>query len=82
MWGRLTSPGRSFCLKPGLSGEMALLALPRSVLHSYSLQISNFKMTHIQLNPLLLGSLSDKVVVLTGGATGIGRATVKQLCGE
>lgn len=39
-------------------------------------------MAHIQLNPSLLGALSDKVVVLTGGATGIGRATIQELCSE
>jgi NAD(P)-dependent dehydrogenase (short-subunit alcohol dehydrogenase family) len=35
-------------------------------------------MTHLQLNPTLLASLQDKVVVLTGGATGIGRATIEK----
>jgi len=35
-------------------------------------------MTHLQLNQELLATLKDKVVVLTGGATGIGRATVEQ----
>ncbi|KAF2270516.1 putative 15-hydroxyprostaglandin dehydrogenase [Lojkania enalia] len=35
-------------------------------------------MVHVQFNPELLGNLSDKVVVLTGGATGIGRSAVAQ----
>lgn len=39
-------------------------------------------MTHLILEPSLLGTLADKVVVLTGGATGIGRSTVQQLCSE
>lgn len=34
-------------------------------------------MAHITFNPLLLSTLKDKVVVLTGGATGIGREAVK-----
>ena len=34
-------------------------------------------MAHLKLNPSLLATLNNKVVVLTGGATGIGRATVK-----
>jgi hypothetical protein len=34
-------------------------------------------MAHLILNPSLLGSLKDTVVVLTGGATGIGRSTVR-----
>ncbi|OJJ54507.1 hypothetical protein ASPSYDRAFT_159940 [Aspergillus sydowii CBS 593.65] len=33
-------------------------------------------MAHLVLDPALLSSLSDKVVVLTGGATGIGRSAV------
>ncbi|TVY82963.1 Short-chain dehydrogenase reductase 3b [Lachnellula suecica] len=33
-------------------------------------------MTHIEFDPSLLETLKDKVVVLTGGATGIGRAAV------
>ncbi|KAJ5159896.1 NAD(P)-binding protein [Penicillium canariense] len=37
-------------------------------------------MARICLNPSLLETLTDKVVVLTGGATGIGRSTVQQLC--
>ncbi|KAF2662796.1 NAD(P)-binding protein [Lophiostoma macrostomum CBS 122681] len=35
-------------------------------------------MVHVQFNSELLGSLKDKVVVLTGGATGIGRSAVIQ----
>ncbi|CAI6331485.1 unnamed protein product [Periconia digitata] len=35
-------------------------------------------MVHVQFEPALLGTLRDKVVVLTGGATGIGRAAVLQ----
>ncbi|CZR63059.1 related to 3-hydroxyacyl-CoA dehydrogenase [Phialocephala subalpina] len=35
-------------------------------------------MAHITFNPELLSTLKDKVVVLTGGATGIGREAVKQ----
>lgn len=31
-------------------------------------------MAHLVLDPALLSSLNDKVVVLTGGATGIGRS--------
>jgi NAD(P)-dependent dehydrogenase (short-subunit alcohol dehydrogenase family) len=34
-------------------------------------------MAHVQINPSLLTTLQDKVVVLTGGATGIGRSTVR-----
>ena len=34
-------------------------------------------MAHVQINPSLLTTLKDKVVVLTGGATGIGRSTVR-----
>ncbi|KAJ5397840.1 15-hydroxyprostaglandin dehydrogenase [Penicillium cosmopolitanum] len=37
-------------------------------------------MTHIHFDPSLLESLNDKVVVLTGGATGIGRSCIQQLC--
>lgn len=40
------------------------------------------KMTHLRLEPSLLDSLAGKVAVLTGGATGIGRSTVQQLCSE
>lgn len=39
------------------------------------------KMAHIIFNPALLSTLKDKVVVLTGGATGIGREAVKLLHG-
>ncbi|KAF2730218.1 putative 15-hydroxyprostaglandin dehydrogenase [Polyplosphaeria fusca] len=35
-------------------------------------------MVHVQFNPELLGTLKDRVVVLTGGATGIGRNAVIQ----
>ncbi|KAF2199967.1 putative 15-hydroxyprostaglandin dehydrogenase [Delitschia confertaspora ATCC 74209] len=35
-------------------------------------------MVHVKYNDELLRTLKDKVIVLTGGATGIGRATVKQ----
>ncbi|ORY05693.1 hypothetical protein BCR34DRAFT_590829 [Clohesyomyces aquaticus] len=35
-------------------------------------------MVHVQFNPELLNTLKDKVVVLTGGATGIGRCAVIQ----
>ncbi|KAF2707703.1 NAD(P)-binding protein [Pleomassaria siparia CBS 279.74] len=35
-------------------------------------------MVHVQFNPELLSTLKEKVVVLTGGATGIGRSTVTQ----
>ncbi|KAF2179694.1 putative 15-hydroxyprostaglandin dehydrogenase [Zopfia rhizophila CBS 207.26] len=35
-------------------------------------------MVHVQFNPELASTLNDKVVVLTGGATGIGRAAVTQ----
>lgn len=34
-------------------------------------------MAHVTINPSLLATLKDKVVVLTGGATGIGRSTVR-----
>ena len=34
-------------------------------------------MAHVRINPSLLTTLKDKVVVLTGGATGIGRSTVR-----
>ncbi|KAJ5690381.1 NAD(P)-binding protein [Penicillium macrosclerotiorum] len=37
-------------------------------------------MTHLRLDTSLLSTLEGKVVVLTGGATGIGRATIQQLC--
>ncbi|KAJ5946875.1 NAD(P)-binding protein [Penicillium verhagenii] len=37
-------------------------------------------MTHLQFNPSLLETLADKVVILTGGATGIGRSAVQQFC--
>lgn len=33
-------------------------------------------MAHLVLDPALLSSLNDKVVVITGGATGIGRSAV------
>lgn len=39
-------------------------------------------MVHVQFNPELLSTLKDKVVVLTGGATGIGRSAVAQFAGE
>ena len=39
-------------------------------------------MVHVQFNSELLTTLRDKVVVLTGGATGIGRSTVIQFAGE
>lgn len=39
-------------------------------------------MTHLLLEPSLLDSLAGKVAVLTGGATGIGRSTVQQLCSK
>lgn len=39
-------------------------------------------MAHIHFDPSLLLSLNDKVVVLTGGATGIGRSCIEQLCGK
>jgi hypothetical protein len=39
-------------------------------------------MTHLRLEPSLLDTLGGKVAVLTGGATGIGRSTVQQLCSE
>lgn len=39
-------------------------------------------MTHLQLDPSFLNTLDDTVVVLTGGATGIGRATIQPLCSE
>ncbi|GES64174.1 putative 15-hydroxyprostaglandin dehydrogenase [Aspergillus terreus] len=35
-------------------------------------------MTHVQIRPSLLNTLKDKVVVLTGGSTGIGRCAVEQ----
>ncbi|KAE9365034.1 NAD(P)-binding protein [Stipitochalara longipes BDJ] len=34
-------------------------------------------MAHLTINPSLLSTLKDRVVVLTGGATGIGRSTVR-----
>ncbi|KAJ5546191.1 15-hydroxyprostaglandin dehydrogenase [Penicillium frequentans] len=37
-------------------------------------------MTHLQFEPKLLESLADKVVILTGAATGIGRSAVQQFC--
>lgn len=39
-------------------------------------------MAHITFNPELLSALKDKVVVLTGGATGIGREAVKLFHGS
>ena len=39
-------------------------------------------MTHVVLNQDLLATLKGKVVVLTGGATGIGRSTVQKLHGN
>jgi NAD(P)-dependent dehydrogenase (short-subunit alcohol dehydrogenase family) len=39
-------------------------------------------MVHVKINPELLNTLKDKVVVLTGGATGIGRASVIQFIGK
>lgn len=39
-------------------------------------------MAHVQWNPELLSTLKDKVVVLTGGATGIGREAVSQFVGK
>jgi NAD(P)-dependent dehydrogenase (short-subunit alcohol dehydrogenase family) len=39
-------------------------------------------MVHVPYNPELASTLKDKVVVLTGGATGIGRAAVKQFVGK
>ena len=38
-------------------------------------------MTHLVLNNSLLKSLQDKVVVFTGGSTGIGREAVKIFIG-
>lgn len=38
-------------------------------------------MVHVQFDPELLSTLKDKVVVLTGGATGIGRSAVTQFHG-
>lgn len=35
-------------------------------------------MTHLEVNPQLLATLNGKVVVITGGATGIGKAAVTQ----
>lgn len=43
---------------------------------------SLFDMTHLQLEPSLLNTLAGRVVVLTGGATGIGHSTVQQLCSK
>lgn len=40
------------------------------------------KMTHVVLNEELARTLRDKVVVLTGGSTGIGRAAVELFVGE
>jgi 2-phosphoglycerate kinase len=39
-------------------------------------------MAHIQFDSRLLDALKDKVVVLTGGATGIGRSAVKLFHGN
>ena len=39
-------------------------------------------MAHIEFDGSLLQTLRDKVVVLTRGATGIGRATVKLFQGK
>lgn len=39
-------------------------------------------MTHLQFEPELLESLADKVVILTGAATGIGRSAVQQFCSK
>ena len=38
-------------------------------------------MTYIEFNTSLLQAARDKVVVLTGGASGIGKAAVKQFHG-
>ncbi|OQV09302.1 hypothetical protein CLAIMM_13436 [Cladophialophora immunda] len=35
-------------------------------------------MTHLEINTKLLATLKDRIVVLTGGATGIGRAAVRE----
>lgn len=39
-------------------------------------------MAHIHFDSSLLETLTNKVVVLTGGATGIGRSAIEQLCGK
>ena len=39
-------------------------------------------MTHLVLDDEVLRSLKDRVVVLTGGSTGIGREAVKLLQGR
>jgi hypothetical protein len=46
--------------------------------HSHTLSI----MAKISCDDSLFQALSGKVVVLTGGATGIGRSTVQQFCGR
>jgi hypothetical protein len=38
-------------------------------------------MSLIEFNPSLLETLKDRVVVLTGGAMGVGRSAVKQFHG-
>jgi len=50
-----------------------------SISSSYVNILPKFKkeMAHLSINPDLLSTLKDKVVVLTGGATGIGRSTVR-----
>lgn len=39
-------------------------------------------MVHVRFNSELLSTLEGKVVVLTGGATGIGRSAVTQFVGK
>lgn len=39
-------------------------------------------MSLVEFNPALLPTLKDRVVVLTGGAMGVGRAAVEQFHGR
>jgi len=45
-------------------------------------ETADLKMALVELDPSLLPTLKDKVVVLTGGATGIGRSAVEQFHGK
>lgn len=57
--------------------------ISRETVFKYPVPVTaDFKMALVELDPSLLATLKDKVVVLTGGATGIGRSAVEQFHGE